>query len=188
MVTPRIPKPLAPVQRRAYDWMLQYELEHGHAPSLDELRAAMGWRSTNACTDHIAALERKGWLERDRKRVRGRRLLRPLLDPSPRGMLARACQLAEEWQPPGKASLVEGGWEGTGTGWWLLELDAGSTDGNDALLNLLEPAFIEACWQSSARGGRHVYSWGTVPSEARPPLRLVEASANTTSIAVGGDA
>ncbi len=183
------PAPLAKRQRDLYEFIDAYTRERWYMPTLEEMSEALGLRSNNAVRYHLNALVRKGWLEQDQGRKRARRLMRPLVDASPRGLLARAGQLANEWQPPGIASLRDGGWDGNSTGWWLLELEVGHAEANETLLAMLEPTFIEASWQSSYRGGRHVYSWGVVPGEAtaRPlALRIVEPSANDAGLAAGG--
>lgn len=48
---------------------------HGVPPTLRELGGSMGIKSTNGVNDHLRALERKGFLERDRRRSRGIRLI-----------------------------------------------------------------------------------------------------------------
>lgn len=49
--------------------------EHGTAPTLHEIGAATGIRSTNAVNDHLAALERKGLIKREAMKSRGIRLV-----------------------------------------------------------------------------------------------------------------
>lgn len=45
------------------------------APTCREICDHFGWKSPKAATDHLAALERKGYIARDRKQARGIRLL-----------------------------------------------------------------------------------------------------------------
>lgn len=42
----------------------RYIAEHGFPPSYREISAAMGWTSINCTSDFLAALERKGRIER----------------------------------------------------------------------------------------------------------------------------
>ena len=45
------------------------------APTCREICDYFGWKSPKAATDHLAALERKGYIARDRKQARGIRLI-----------------------------------------------------------------------------------------------------------------
>jgi len=47
----------------------------GYPPTVVELCYAFGWKSPNAAVDHLRALERKGFIERDRNTARGLRVL-----------------------------------------------------------------------------------------------------------------
>lgn len=48
---------------------------HGYPPSLRELCGALGLKNVNAIKWHLIALERKGYIERDRGISRGIRLV-----------------------------------------------------------------------------------------------------------------
>lgn len=52
-------------QRAVLDWIRGFMIAKGYAPSLREIGAAFGIRSTNGVNDHLRALERKGWIRRD---------------------------------------------------------------------------------------------------------------------------
>jgi SOS-response transcriptional repressor LexA len=52
-------------------FFVQAGLAYGEAPTLREIGLAMGIRSTNGVSDHLRALERKGWLRLANGRVRG---------------------------------------------------------------------------------------------------------------------
>lgn len=54
--------------------------EHGYAPTLREIGAFMGIRSTNGVNDHLRALERKGFLSREDMKSR---TLRPIKRAAP---------------------------------------------------------------------------------------------------------
>lgn len=52
-------------QREVYAFILTFRAEHGVVPSIREMCAAFGWRSTNAAADKLDALERRGLIRRD---------------------------------------------------------------------------------------------------------------------------
>lgn len=63
-------------QQKVLDFIRSHFLASGHPPTLREIGAFMGIRSTNGVNDHLKALERKGVLIRGPK---GRsRSLRPI--------------------------------------------------------------------------------------------------------------
>jgi SOS-response transcriptional repressor LexA len=61
---------------------LQFIRDHiaskGYPPTVREIGAHMGIRSTNGVADHLRALERKGYLQSTDFRARGLRLISPL--------------------------------------------------------------------------------------------------------------
>ena len=69
-------KPLTARQREALDLVLKYRAEKGYAPSIRELRPMLGVSSLRGVTVHLDALERKGWIERE-KTSRSIRILVP---------------------------------------------------------------------------------------------------------------
>lgn len=48
--------------------------DHGYAPTLREIGAFFGWTSTNATSDHLRSLIRKGYLTRARGKSRAMRV------------------------------------------------------------------------------------------------------------------
>lgn len=71
------------------------------APTCREICDHFGWKSPKAATDHLAALERKGYIARDRKQARGIRLLHhasgiPMHGPIPAGPAAEASTASEQ--------------------------------------------------------------------------------------------
>lgn len=63
---------LTPAQDRVYRFVYDYMQEHGHAPSYEEIRAHLGFRSLNAVSKHLKQLEQRGYLQspwKNRKRV-----------------------------------------------------------------------------------------------------------------------
>jgi len=61
---------LSPRQQQVLDFISRHIVSHGYPPTLREIGRAMGIKSTNAVTDHLRALERKGAIVRDRSRSR----------------------------------------------------------------------------------------------------------------------
>jgi len=70
-------------QQMVLDFIRQSISDRGYPPTLREIGARMGIRSTNGVNDHLRALERKGYLTREDMKSRA---LRPRdLDPSETG-------------------------------------------------------------------------------------------------------
>jgi repressor LexA len=70
-------------QQQVLRYIRQSINERGYPPTLREIGAHMGIRSTNGVNDHLRALERKGYLTREDMKSRA---LRPRdLEPSPAG-------------------------------------------------------------------------------------------------------
>jgi repressor LexA len=55
---------LAPVQRQTLDFLRQFIAEHGMAPSLKEIAAAIGVKSLSTAHFHLERLESKGFIRR----------------------------------------------------------------------------------------------------------------------------
>lgn len=64
-------KPPTLRQTKVLRRLAQFTAEHGFPPSLRQLTAILGFRSTNAITTHLAALERRGLINRSSKTARG---------------------------------------------------------------------------------------------------------------------
>lgn len=62
-------------QRAILDFIRGYITENGFPPALRDIARAFGIRSTNGVTDHLEALERKGFIERAAMKGRGIRLV-----------------------------------------------------------------------------------------------------------------
>ncbi|MCE5242886.1 MAG: transcriptional repressor LexA [Syntrophobacteraceae bacterium] len=54
---------LTPAQERVYQFVRSYILEHGYAPSYEEIRTRMGFRSLNAVFKHLKQIEERGYLK-----------------------------------------------------------------------------------------------------------------------------
>ena len=63
-------------QRNVLDYVIEYQDEHGFPPSMREIGEFFQIRSTNGVSDHLRALERKGWLTRNGQQSRGLSILK----------------------------------------------------------------------------------------------------------------
>src|SRR5690554_828546 len=65
MRSARLPymEPLTERQRAVLDFVVEYIRVHRFPPTVREIGRALGIRSTNGVSDHLKALERKGYLE-----------------------------------------------------------------------------------------------------------------------------
>ena len=71
ITAPRALAPLSARQRDVLDFIVTSHRARGYPPTLREIGAALEVRSTNGISDHLHALERKGYLDRgDRRRPR----------------------------------------------------------------------------------------------------------------------
>lgn len=61
--------PLTPRQKQIYDFLLKTVREKGYAPSIPEIGARFKISSTNGVSDHLKALEKKGYIRRVGKRA-----------------------------------------------------------------------------------------------------------------------
>ena len=64
--------PLTPAQERVYRFVREYMERHGRAPSYEEIRINLGFRSLNGVAKHLKQLEQRGYLQspwNNRKRV-----------------------------------------------------------------------------------------------------------------------
>jgi repressor LexA len=64
-------------QQEIYEYLEAHLLEHGYPPTLREICAHFGMRSTRAASDHLVAIERKGYITRTKDRSRGIELRGP---------------------------------------------------------------------------------------------------------------
>src|ERR1700761_581788 len=60
-------------QQMVLDYIRQSIVDRGYPPTLREIGAKMGIRSTNGVNDHLRALERKGYLTREDMKSRALR-------------------------------------------------------------------------------------------------------------------
>lgn len=67
--------PITDRQRMVLDYIVEHIGSHGFPPTLREIGKRMCIRSTNGVNDHLRALERKGYIERDETQSRAIRVL-----------------------------------------------------------------------------------------------------------------
>lgn len=68
-------EPLTQRQDEAYDFIRRYVDEHERPPTMHEIGDALGISSTNGVYKLLGALEKKGWIERERHAARSIRLV-----------------------------------------------------------------------------------------------------------------
>jgi len=68
-------KRLTSRQQEIYDYLARHLDERGFPPTLREICGEFGMKSTRAASDHLQALERKGFISRARDRSRGIELM-----------------------------------------------------------------------------------------------------------------
>ncbi len=70
-----MPEPLTDLERRIFDYMVDYLRENTYQPSIREIGRRFGIKSTKTVSEYLQSLARKGWVERDPSRSRGVKLL-----------------------------------------------------------------------------------------------------------------
>jgi repressor LexA len=73
-------KPLDALERDVLDYLVDYVRTHTYQPSVREIGAEFGIKSTKTVSELLHSLAEKGWVERDSSRSRGVRLLTLDLD------------------------------------------------------------------------------------------------------------
>lgn len=66
-------------QQEILDVIANHTRKYGYPPTIRDIGARTGITSSNGVNDHLQALERKGYIERDRYAARGIRLVGPAL-------------------------------------------------------------------------------------------------------------
>lgn len=70
-----MPEELTPVERKIFDYLLDYLRRNTYQPSIREIGREFGIKSTKTVAEHLQSLADKGWIERDPSRSRGVRLV-----------------------------------------------------------------------------------------------------------------
>ena len=76
-----MPTVLSDLERQILDYMVQYLRTNTYQPSIREIGEQFHIKSTKTVSEHLRALDEKGYLERDPSRSRGVRILGMDLDP-----------------------------------------------------------------------------------------------------------
>lgn len=76
-----MPKPLEALERDVLDYLVSYVRTHTYQPSVREIGADLGIKSTKTVSELLQSLAEKGWVERESSRSRGVRLLSLDLNP-----------------------------------------------------------------------------------------------------------
>jgi repressor LexA len=66
---------LTPIERRIYNYLVEYLKRETYQPSVREIGTRFGIRSTKTVTEHLQSLQRKGYLDRTPSRSRALRIL-----------------------------------------------------------------------------------------------------------------
>ena len=74
---------LTPRQQNILDFVHEFQQQHGYPPSIREIGEFFGIRSTNGVSDHLRALERKGFLSRNGHLSRSLQIVRDDMRPAP---------------------------------------------------------------------------------------------------------
>ncbi len=72
---------LTAIERRIYNYVVEYLKRETYQPSIREIGDRFGIRSTKTVTEHLQALQRKGYLDRTPSRSRALRILGLNLSP-----------------------------------------------------------------------------------------------------------
>lgn len=70
-----MPEPLTSIEQRVYNYLLDFLAENTYQPSIREIAREFRIKSTKTVSDILQALAEKGYIQRDRARSRGVRLL-----------------------------------------------------------------------------------------------------------------
>jgi len=69
--------PLTDRQQEILDFIDRESAKNGYSPTIREIGERLGIRSTNGVNDHLKALERKGYIRREKDKSRTLRILKP---------------------------------------------------------------------------------------------------------------
>lgn len=132
-------------------------------PTLREIGIGVRISSTNGVVEHLASMEKKGWIRRTPGKTRAIQLLRPPHAITDDWLLDCARRVRDEW-PEDAAELAVNEMQG----WWLLTLM-----GPVPIGYTIDPSFRRSCWDCSSRLG-HVYCWGPIPEQVwRSAVNLI---------------
>ncbi len=106
-------------QRNIFDFLVEHISAHGFPPSMREVGQFFGIKSTNGVSDHLRALERKGYISRSAQKGRGIQILKTpdgvdiarVADPEEAGRVAAAqtpAPASAAAEPSGRAQAAAG--------------------------------------------------------------------------------
>ena len=70
-----MPETLTPLERRIYNYLIDFLTENTYQPSIREIGKRFGIKSTKTVSEHLQSLADKGYIERDASRSRGVRIV-----------------------------------------------------------------------------------------------------------------
>jgi repressor LexA len=70
-----MPEPLAKIERRILDYLIEYLKKNTYQPSIREIGKRFGIKSTKTVSEYLQALADKGYIEREASRSRGVKIL-----------------------------------------------------------------------------------------------------------------
>ena len=76
-------RPLTPRQKEVLDLISESRDRRGYPPTLREIGVRLGIRSTNGVNDHLVALTKKGYLQRQDLKSRALRVMGSSSEPPP---------------------------------------------------------------------------------------------------------
>jgi repressor LexA len=77
-----MPEPLTKIERRIYNYLVDYLKENTYQPSIREIGKRFGIKSTKTVSEHLQSLADKGHIERDASRSRGVKIVGMNLAPA----------------------------------------------------------------------------------------------------------
>jgi len=66
---------LTPQQAKIFNYIVDYQKISGFPPTVREIADTFGFKSPNAVTDHLKALEKKGYIQRNKSQARALEIL-----------------------------------------------------------------------------------------------------------------
>lgn len=135
-----MPEPLTSLEREILDYLIEYLRRNTYQPSIREIGRRFGIKSTKTVSEQLQSLADKGWIERDRSRSRGVKLLGLDLQGA---TVAVPCYggMAVDGEPSAELGLDHRLAGSTGTCFLVMNGDSMESAGiHDGDLLLVEPA------------------------------------------------
>lgn len=100
-----INRPISERQQAILDFIRKHIIEEGYPPTVREIGEAFGIRSTNGVNDHLRALERKGFLERESNKSRTMRPIDMFGDTASAGIKGKVAR-SESGKAPARTTAA----------------------------------------------------------------------------------